>query len=235
MKVELDKYHKVDYSETNVKVGKSYWLDYDQIKSIRLLDKPTRNRRILYAAMGSYFNPSEEHFIEYLYSLSQRPNYKSLDITVLIHPRFRVSENIQNKFSDRINFYAFDFGNETKTESYTEYLKYLQQFQVVISSGSTVLIDACMVNVNIFHVDFELTRVPYWESIHRYLDFREYYSQFLKISETPIIYTPKQFENIFIETNIFEISDFKNQNIATNYIMGYEEDVSLIDVINEYV
>jgi hypothetical protein len=77
--------------------------------------------------------------------------------------------------------------------------------------------------------------VPYWESIHRYLDFRKYYSQFLKISETPIIYTPKQFENTFIETNIFEISDFKNQNTATNYIMGYEEDVSLIDVINEYV
>jgi hypothetical protein len=101
-----------------------------------------------------------------------------------------------------------------------------------LSSGSTLLLDACLINKNIAHINFELSDVPFWESIKRYLDFRDYYKNFIKLSNTPVLINIEEFEGFLRFKNTLVYSNTNNQDLASKYILGDQNQISLTEFIN---
>jgi hypothetical protein len=111
----------------------------------------------------------------------------------------------------------------------------LSKFDLILSSGSTLLLDASLINQNIAHINFELLAVPYWESIKRYLNFREYYRQFLDLGQIPIINNIEEFEKYIFSENLSKSSTTPNCSVAWKYILGEPENISLVDLVNKEV
>ena len=129
-------------------------------------------------------------------------------------------------------FDKFNFDNHHETRSYTEYLEYLSKFDLILSSGSTLLLDACIINKNIAHLNFEMYSVPYWESIRRYSDFREYYKSFLELSNTPVL---SSFEKLALKIQSrFSLTRLSvtEQELVSKYFMGCPKHLSLSDLVN---
>jgi hypothetical protein len=180
--------------------------------------------------MGEYFNPGEEIFLSKLIDFVQ--NDFSIELVVLTHPTKLLSNKFQKQIDVRIVFDKFNFDNHHETQSYTDYLKYLSKFDLVLSSGSTLLLDACIINKNIAHVNFEMYKVPYWESIQRYSDFRDYYKSFLDLSKTPILSSFQQLVTEIQDRLSVNRLNISQQNLASKYIMGDPKQISLSELIN---
>ena len=185
--------------------------------------------------MGSYFNPSEVALLAHIYQLRRKLSLSQVHFTVLMHPKFGLPVKVQNEFSDYINFDTFNFDNLTEWKRYNVYLEYLSEFNLILSSGSTLLLDATLVNPNIAHINFELVSVRYWESIKRYLDFREYYKQFLDLGQTPVINSIAEFEKYVFPKLFSKTPRASNSSIAWKYILGEPGNTSLVDLVNKEI
>lgn len=213
-----------------VEIGFSNWINFNRVSIIRSKSK-TLNKKILYGSMGVYFNPSEIALIDYLYEFKSVLKSNQVSLTVLMHPKFTLPIDVQNRYSDFITFFSFKFDNFDESSSYSDYLEYLSQFDLILSSGSTLLLDACLINKNIAHVNFELTSVPFWESIKRYLDFREYYMKFIALSKTPLINSTEDLEAFFKLEYASTHQKTAEQDFASRYILGDQNQKSLIELI----
>ena len=218
----------------SIVVGHSYWVNFTRIKNIALKSKPIKFK-VLFGSMGLYFNPSEVALLAHIYRLRRKLSSNQVHFTVLMHPKFGLPVEVQNEFSDFINFETFNFSNLTEVKSFNEYLEYLSEFNLILSSGSTLLLDASLVNQNIAHINFELLSVRYWESIKRYLDFREYYKQFLDLGQIPIINSIEEFEKFILSAESPKSSGAPNFRIAWKYILGEPSDTSLVDLANKEI
>jgi CDP-glycerol glycerophosphotransferase (TagB/SpsB family) len=213
-----------------VEIGFSNWINFDRVLLIRNKSK-TLNKKILYGSMGVYFNPSEIALIDYIYEIKSVLKSNQVSLTVLMHPKFKLPLDVQKKYSDFITFFSFEFDNFDESSSYSDYLEYLSQFDLILSSGSTLLLDACLINKNIAHVNFELTNVPFWESIKRYLDFREYYMKFMALSKTPLIDSVEDLEAFFKLEYASTHQKTVEQDFASRYILGDQNQKSLMELI----
>lgn len=216
----------------SIVVGQSCWINFTKINDIALKSKPIKTK-VLFGSMGLYFNPSEAALLAHVYQLRKKLSSNQIHFTVLMHPKFQLPIEVQKKFSDCITFDTFNFDNLAEVKSYSDYLEYLSEFNLVLSSGSTLLLDASLINQNIAHINFELISVPYWESIRRYLDFREYYKRFLDLGQIPIINSIEEFEKFILSEETFKSSRMPNLNVAWRYILGEPKNISLVELINK--
>lgn len=231
---DLIKFQHFNRINDPIVVGHSYWINFARIKNIPLKSKPIKFK-VLFGSMGLYFNPSEVALLAHIYQLRRKLSSNQVQFTVLMHPKFGLPVEVQNEFSDFINFETFNFDNLTEVKSYNEYLEYLSEFNLIFSSGSTLLLDASLINQNIAHINFELLSVRYWESIKRYLDFREYYKQFLDLGQIPIINRIEEFEKFILSAESSKPSGAQNFSIAWKYILGEPSDTSLVDLVNKEI
>lgn len=235
MAADLSKYQYYDSNLQNTLVGNSFWINFSKTKEIKsktLSSSQINKYQILYGARGAYFYPDEEIFLAKLITFVS--TLKTTELTILMHPRFPLSHKFRNQFDAQVIFYSFEFDNKNKTQSYTEYLEYLANYDLIISSGSTILLDACVINKHLSHIGFEMCKVPYWESIKRHLDFRQYYKSFLELSATKIM---KSFDDLILEIELKHNlggASIVQQDSAVEYFMGSENGLTLTDVINGY-
>jgi hypothetical protein len=219
MSKDLSNFHYYACNSHNTVLGKSFWVNFEKVKEIKsktIFSNQVNEYKILYGAMGDYFNPSEKLLLEKIIALVLQ-DY-NINFTILMHPKFPLSSDFQNN----------------GTQSYTNYLEYLSNYDLILSSGSTLLLDANLINKNISHINFEMYKVPYWESIKRYLDFRKYYKSFLVLSETPIINSIEELASN-LNSKGFTVKDkFTQQNTATEFFLGNPNNLSLSDLINSY-
>jgi len=234
MQEDLIKFQYFNRFNDTIVVGHSYWINFTRIKDIVPKSNPIKFK-VLFGSMGLYFNPSEVALLAHIYQLRRKFLSTQVHFTVLMHPKFRLPVEVQNEFSDFINFETFNFDNLTEVKSYSEYLEYLSKFNLILSSGSTLLLDASLVNHNIAHINFELSSVRYWESIKRYLDFREYYKQFIDLGQILIINSIEEFEKFILSAVSSKTSRAPNYRIAWKYILGEPSDTSLVDLVNKEI
>jgi hypothetical protein len=185
--------------------------------------------------MGDYFNPSEESLIQKLHRSFDELKNSGFNLTILSHPRYPVSQTVIERFSDVIQFDQFSFNNDPKSNNFNEYLEYLSNFGCIISSGSTLLLDACLINSSILHLNLDVNDVNYWESIMRYLDFREYYSYFIKLGRVPVVSSYQELISTVISENFVQESIRIAKTDAAQNILGFKENPSLTQTINSFV
>ena len=183
--------------------------------------------------MGHDFNPSEGHLLSRIYGELTKDNLDKIEFAVLMHPRFPISRLIQSEYSDKMTFFSFDFDNLVETKSYHDYVEFLSGYEYIFSSGSTLLLDASQLNVEIFHLNFDLLKVSYWQSSKRYLDYREYYKNFIKLAGVQVLDSYEQLISI-LKKDVEKPGNFCNQQeLAFGYIMGISNRNSLIALIND--
>lgn len=138
------------YSTTNEKL-----LELRQIKS------KSKEIRITYASMAGT-SRDDANFIRWLCAAwNEMPsNYK---LTILSHPKFLVGpEVVPSKF----DFISFDF-TTSKLESY---YSFLQEQDLVLCGGTSVILDCAFTQTPIVLINFEIQKQTHWFSALRYFD-----------------------------------------------------------------
>jgi hypothetical protein len=232
---DLLKYQFYAGDENSIYLGSSYWLDFEKIDKLKKQQNNagSHNRKILYGAMGNDFNRSEYKLLEKIHDELLKDEGTKREFAVLMHPRFPIPKYIQMQYLDKIAFFSFDFDNLEETKSYNDYLEFLSCYGYIFSCGSTLLLDASQLNVKIFHLNFDLLKVSYWQSSKRYLDFREYYRNFIKLAGVQVLNSYEDLIPILNENTDLAYNFPNQQELAFGYIMGIPSGNSLIAFINQ--
>ena len=129
---------------------------------------------IAIGCVGPNSNPSEFAFISHLIPKIQE-KFCNIDITIIQHPRFPHKQ----KF-DFINVkdISFEF---TEFDSLKHYYETLNTFDLLLTSGSTIGLDAAFVGTSVECFFVDLIDVGYWASSSRYLTHRTHYKDFINI------------------------------------------------------
>jgi hypothetical protein len=230
---DLEKFQYLISDKSTIVQGHSYWINFYEIDKLRTKSvHGTQNRikRILYGAMGSYNNPTEELFLTNFIELLAQ--FNDIKLTVLIHPAFPLKETFTSDFKNKVTFYSFSFESLNEVKSYSDYLNFLTEFDLVVSSGSTLLLDACLIDQNVCHLSIEPSEINYWESINRFLDFREYYRNFIAISQIPVCHSQADFLKILNGDSKYNNI---NHRLTSDLILGQRNSISIPDLINEII
>jgi hypothetical protein len=232
-------YQYFDRRIDEIVIGHSYWINFQFVDYLR--SKPKSNEvKILFGSMGLYFNPSEIELLDEIYVCISNGEIAKVSFTILMHPKFSLPSYVQDKYSSLFSFHTFKFDNFDNSHSYSDYLEYLDGFSLILSSGSTLLLDSYLINKKVAHISFELNSVPYWESIKRYMDFREYYKNFIKLSNTPVLTNFSELQDLFRQVIIkgdrpLSFNECIKKIDTAKLILGDPNSVSLVNLINQQV
>jgi hypothetical protein len=174
--------------------------------------------------VGPNSNPSEYKFISEFIPKATAI-YPNLEITIIQHPRFK-------------HPMGFDFNQTKETffefknfESLKSYYATLKQFDLLLTSGSTIGLDALFVGTPVECYFIDLVITGYWESSSRYLSHRTHYKDFINKMNLTV---HDSIDSII--KSIGELSD--NRKIAPTvptYFTGYptrDFDSIIINAVN---
>ncbi len=173
-------------------------------------------REVLYACTGPSHFSNE---LDYIQDLEIKLKLKSHNLSILQHPKDR------HTFDDNSipsNVFVFPYVNDSLESTLVEYYSFLDQFDIIIGSGSTVLLDSYYRRKSIIALLPDNTE-KYWTHISRYGDYMFHYSQFLAKNSIQVF---SNVDAIFemIEANL----DLYNQDFKyLNYFIGSPDDPPL--------
>ena len=170
------------------------------------------NSRISIAigCVGPNSNPSEYEFIsEFIPKATEI--YPNLEITIIQHPRFKHPSGFHFNQTKEI---FFEFRN---FESLGSYYATLKEFDLLLTSGSTIGLDALFVGTPVECYFIDLVETGFWESSSRYLSHRTHYRDFINKMNLNVHYSIDS-----IIESIQELSDNrKTPPPLPTYFTGY--------------
>ena len=170
-------------------------------------DRKNRKFKIAYGCIGPFLNPDEINFIRILCKMCQE---NSVSLTIIQHPKFQ--HNLRQINLDNINVISFDYLDSTLTEYYS----FLAMQEFIISSGTSLALDALFSNTPILALEFEIETQNYWLSHLRSYDFLPHTKKLFDNSQIPRI------EN---EKELFQYISKQKSIILNNY---FDFDISMI-------
>jgi hypothetical protein len=162
-------------------------LKYQYIQSSKIIETGTSTYRasfmpvengkkfkanIAIGCVGPNSNPSEYEFIS-KFIPEALAIYPQLNFTVIQHPKFKhpTSFNL-NKTSEVV----FDFNG---FQSLHSYYASLREFDLLLTCGSTIGLDALFVGTHVECYFIDLIETGFWESSSRFLTHRTHYKDFI--------------------------------------------------------
>ena len=145
----------------------------------KVLHNEKTNLKVLYACTGSYHFPNE---LEYAVELNNILVNFGYDFSILQHPK-SMHEIEQFELSSKT--FVFPYINEQLQSTVKNYYDFLNRFDLIIGSGSTVLLDSCYLGIPVVGF-FPNNTNNFWTSISRYSDYMYHYSEFLDKMKIPI-------------------------------------------------
>lgn len=130
--------------------------------------------RIGVGCVGPNSNPSEAAFINYFIPEALKI-FPDLEFVIIQHPKFKHSEKFDFNNTEEISFDFLDYG--TLQDYYNE----LSKLDLLLTSGSTIGLDALFVGTNVQCYFIDLAPTGFWESSSRYLTHRTHYKDFIDI------------------------------------------------------
>ncbi len=150
---------------------------------------------IAIGCVGPNSNPSEFAFIVNIIPKIQE-NFPNIAITIIQHPRFLHREKFE--FTN-VKDISFEF---TEFDSLKHYYETLSEFDLLLTSGSTIGLDAAFVGIPVECFFVDLVDVGYWASSTRYLTHRTHYKDFINILKIKTHFS--------IESVLFSIDSISN-------------------------
>jgi hypothetical protein len=165
---------------------------------------------IAIGCVGPNSNPSEYEFIS-RFIPEALTIYPHINFTIIQHPKFKHSARFNlNKTSE----FVFDFNN---FESLHEYYATLGGFDLLLTCGSTIGLDALFVGTRVECYFIDLIETGFWESSSRFLTHRTHYRDFINKLNL-VVHT--SFDSIF--ESIEKISNnHPGPSAIPTYFTGY--------------
>ena len=159
--------------------------------------------------VGPNSNPSESAFIcAFIPKIHEK--FSNVDVTIIQHPRFPHEEKFDFENTREIRF---EF---TESDSLEKYYTTLKGFDLLLTSGSTIGLDATFVGTPVECFFIDLVDVGYWASSARYLTHRTHYRDFIN---TLAIKTHLSIESILASIDSISMGNPKVSPSA-NYFTG---------------
>lgn len=176
----------------------------------------TANYKILYACTGPTLFPNE---LTYVSDLINKLDGNFFTIKILQHPK---DKHTLNGIIDYNLIDGFPYVDQSQNSTLIDYYQYIDQFDLVIGSGSTVLLDSYY-RKKLIIAFLPNNSASFWSDISRYGDYMYHYKIFLKLNEITIFQNVKDIVDF-----ISNFPTIKNQKILHyDYFLGAENDFSL--------
>jgi len=143
------------------------------------LENGESNMRVLFPCMGEAINPDEQGFIHWLVD-ELGGKSEEIQLAVLQHPAFVPEMNKLYNYRN-VSFHVFPY----ETTILSDYYDFIKGFDLVISSGTSVLLDSIVNGVDVIYIDFEIVEQDYWASHLRYGDLHFHTTQLLERLSLP--------------------------------------------------
>jgi len=212
-------------------------IDYQYIHSSKIIESGTSTYRNLFipnkemknskiniaiGCVGPNSNPSEYGFITRFIPEALKI-YPDLEFTIIQHPKFLHPAGFK---LDQTTEIVFDFkGHDSLKEYYTT----LGKFDLLLTSGSTIGLDALFVGTNVECYFIDLVKTGYWESSSRYLTHRTHYKDFINKMNLVVHYSIESIIQSIEEL----ISDSKRPPILPTFFTGYPTNNFDLKILNE--
>lgn len=185
---------------------------------------PKPDLRVLYACTGPYHFPNEAHYLD---ALSRKLQHTGIELTVLQHPK---SQHPLQLFTPSLKIEMFPYLNSQDKSSLVSYYQFLHGFDLILGSGSTVLLDALFLGKKI-SAFFPENISGYWASISRYEDTMQHYSEFISRLG---IKTFSDLDDLAKSLNNIETIHVENEN-QIDYFIGdqHAKDLNLGEFIGQ--
>ncbi len=160
--------------------------------------KSSSERKLLYACMGTYLYEQEITFIEIL---NKKAKDFGFELEILKHPKFLTDtpKGINTNVIPYDEFSSLDLLQ-----------KYLSEYRIVITAGSSIALDCFNYGIEFFCVFIEDSKIDYWRSIKRYIDTVEHFADFLTLHNVNIVY---DIEHLSTELEKLSANMFKENRI----------------------
>ncbi len=168
------------------------------------------NINIAIGCVGPNSNPSEYEFIS-RFIPEALATYPYLNFTIIQHPKFKHPNSFDlNKTSEAV----FDFSG---FESLHAYYAALGEFNLLLTCGSTIGLDALFVGTQVECYFIDLIETGFWQSSSRFLTHRTHYRDFIKKMDL-VVHT--SFNSIF--KSIEKLSnDNTDRSVIPTYFTGF--------------
>lgn len=225
MRYQLARYHKIP-NKCEVLERKVPWYSnkFKPIRETKHIANPKHGTRVLYACTGPYHFPNETQFLD---ALSKKLQNTSIELTILQHPK---SQHPLQLFTSEQKVKMFPYLNQEEQSSLVSYYQFLQGFDLVVGSGSTVLLDAQFLGKKVcafFPEDIS----GYWASVSRFEDSEQHYSEFISRLGIKIFH---DLEDLAIALHNIHTINTKNHD-AVDYFVGEQHmhDFNLQEIIGQ--
>jgi len=137
-------------------------------------------KRIAIGCVGPRSNPTESIFIDEFLTIATEA-FPYFEFVIIQHPKFPHLVNFDYKNTSQATFEYSKANGSLK-----KYYNYLSSFDLLLTSGSSIGLDALFVGTPVHCFFIDLIDTGYWESSARYLSHRPHYRELIQKLEIPV-------------------------------------------------
>jgi hypothetical protein len=167
--------------------------------------------KVGFGCMGNLVNPDDKNFM--IYFNSEAKLHPDKEFFIFQHPVF--PHKIDFDLSSNLKVLQFDYDKFSLVKYYDE----LSQLDLLVAGGSSILLDAAFLKIQIAFIAFEIIPQNFWVSALRYQDYVYHFHKFIEITGVKAIRSRKEFVDVVNEVNLGQgIGDSDLSNYFTGDI-----------------
>jgi hypothetical protein len=169
MSDSLLEFHSLKECKVYTLVAPNYKKSFIPEKTESLENKPLN---IGYACMGARVNPDDYNFINEFNNLAKF--FPKQTFSIIQHPAY--PHKIEFLLNQNVQVVQYDY-NKSGLESF---YRNLSTFDLIIGGGTSLLLDAAILEIPVIFIGFEYQKHSYWTSALRYMDYVYHFNIFIE-------------------------------------------------------
>ena len=170
--------------------------------------------KVGFGCMGNLVNPDDKNFM--IYFNNEAKLHPDKEFFIFQHPIF--PHKIDFDLSSNLKVLQFDYDKFNLAQYYDA----LSQLDLLVAGGSSILLDAAFLKIQIAFIAFEIVPQNFWVSALRYKDFVYHFHKFIEITGVKVIRSRKEFVDVVNEVHLgqcivdSDLSNYFTGDIETN-------------------
>lgn len=165
----LLEFHSLKECKVDTLVAPNYKKSFIPEKTESLKNK---SFNIGYACMGARVNPDDYNFTNEFNNLAKF--FPEQTFYIIQHPAY--PHKIEFSLNQNVRVVQYDY-NKSGLESF---YRNLSTFDLIIGGGTSLLLDAAILEIPVIFIGFEYQKHSYWTSALRYMDYVYHFNKFIE-------------------------------------------------------